>query len=504
MFLPFAEIRADVGNGKTKVKKSRSPLRSLIKRGKHSTQVPVNSTTISEKSWKKWLSRPNIEYQTQRVKFGFGRANRTKLFEQFARSNGRLRDLLDTSEKSAALKQARDRSKNSMLTKAMCGLWRHATSLHGLLEQAWGCQCKHMHRIHLLLYSRANVEQIEYSVCFMYTPSTLPSYPWTCMEVAVQHVEKKTLVPPPLDTTHSKTPTPASPINPSSLASKPPNLTSKSALRSPTTSRLPSHQRVNWRDSSKPSTTAAKIPQDPKHEIKDLCSSIANCGSIATCLGTLEGDEGSYLLNHNGQPCDDLLDSMSLETLLQGRSGVTLDRRQRYTIALMLVSSHLQLYPSPWLSSQWSKKDIIFVKDRGNPLSIKLDKPYMRRDATPAPSNLPYSYATKDRLLPTLGILLIELCFGTALEDHEMRKKCQIPHTGGSANADLEAALDLGVALEWSRSVGGEAGERYADAVQWCLKGQATGAKDDRWREELYTNVVSPLEFCYEQFSPPV
>ena len=84
-----------------------------------------------------------------------------------------------------------------------------------------------------------------------------------------------------------------------------------------------------------------------------------------------------------------------------------------------------------------------------------------------------------------------------------MRKQCQFPHTGGSANADLEAALDLGVALEWSRSVGAEAGERYADAVHWCLKGQATGVKDDRWREELFTNVVSPLQFCYEQFSPP-
>ena len=503
MLHPFSEIRADVGIGKTKVKKSRNPLISLIRREKHSTQVAVNATATPESSWKKWLGRPNIEYQTQRVKFGFGRANRTKFFEQFARSNGRLRELLDTSDKSAALKQARDRSKKTMLTKAMCSLWRHATCLHGLLEQAWGCQCKHMHRIHLLLYSRANVEQIEYSVCFMYNPSTLPSYPWTCMEVAIQHLEKKTLVIPPPSTMHSKTLTPGSPSIPSSLASKAPNLTSKSALRSPTTSRLPSHQKVNWKNSSKPSTTAAKFAQEPKHEIKDLCSSIANCGSIATSLGTLEGDEGSYLLNHNGQPCDDLHDSMSLETLLQGRSGVTLDRRQRYTIAFMLVSSHLQLYPSPWLSSQWSKKDIIFVKDHGNPLSIKLDKPYMKRDATPAPSNLPSSYATKDRLLPTLGILLIELCFGTALEDHEMRKECQTSHTGGSANADLEAVLDLGVALEWSRSVGGEAGERYADAVQWCLKGQATGAKDDRWREELYTNVVSPLQFCYEQFSAP-
>ena len=312
----------------------------------------MSSTSTSDRSWKNWLGRPNIEYQTQRVKFGFGRANRTKLFEEFARSNTRLRGLLDTSDKSTALKQARDKSKKSTITKAMCKLWRHAASLHRSLEQAWGCPCKHMHRLHLLLHSASNVGQIEYSVCFMYTLNPLPSCPWTCIEVTARHVEKKTLVTPALAAPHLQSPTPASTIHPCRPASKAPNPTSKSALRSPTTSRLPSHQKVNWKDSSIASTTAATSPQRAADEIRDLCSSIANCGSTTTCLGTLKGDEGSYLLNHIDQPCEDLHDSMSLEALLGGKSGVILDRRQRYTIAFMLVSSHLELYPSPWLSSQ--------------------------------------------------------------------------------------------------------------------------------------------------------
>ena len=117
-------------------------------------------------------------------------------------------------------------------------------------------------------------------------------------------------------------------------------------------------------------------------------------------------------------------------------------------------------------------------------------------------SNTTSSYASRDRLLPTLGILLIELCFGTALENYDLRRHCQPVDTPGGTNPDLLAALDLGVALEWSRLVGGEAGERYSDAVQWCLKGQVPVAKDEKWREELYANVVMPLRFCYEQFQP--
>ncbi len=46
-----------------------------------------------------------------------------------------------------------------------------------------------------------------------------------------------------------------------------------------------------------------------------------------------------------------------------------------------------------------------------------------------------------------------------------MRKQYVSTDGPGVPSADLEAALDLAVALEWFRSVSDEAGERYADAV---------------------------------------
>lgn len=55
------------------------------------------------------------------------------------------------------------------------------------------------------------------------------------------------------------------------------------------------------------------------------------------------------------------------------------------------------------------------------------------------------------------------------------------------------------MALEWAGFVYGEAGETYADAVDWCLRGQFPGTKDDKWREELFENVVRPLQSCHEK-----
>lgn len=83
-----------------------------------------------------------------------------------------------------------------------------------------------------------------------------------------------------------------------------------------------------------------------------------------------------------------------------------------------------------------------------------------------------------------------------------MRQRYQTSTGQASSTPDLAAALDLAVALEWSRSVVGEAGELYADAVQWCLKVQMTDAKSDKWREELFTNVVQPLQSCHDQLYP--
>lgn len=486
-------------------KKSRSPLSRLLHRHKSGRQVqnvpnpdpqmPQIAPEDHERSWKKWVSRPNIEYQTQRVRFGFGRANRTKLFEEFSRSNGRLRELLDTNDNSLALQQSREHVKKSMINKASWKLWRHAATLHRLLQQAWSCHCRHMHLIYFLLQAQTNCEHAEYGICFFYSGKSIPSPPWTCIDVKAQRVRSAvgdgevTLKVPQDPQTWLTSPTSHS--------------GPRSALRKAKHSISNARPKVNLDASVTQSGLVSSNQSQGIETIKDICSSIAKCKSVDEELGVLEDDQSDdqYLLRFQKILSERPQDSVTLAMLLDGTGGMRLDRRQRYKIAYTLVFSHLQLYLSPWLSSHWSKNDIVFVKDADTG-SLQLEEPYIVRDVKETDTHQGSAYVTSDRLLPTLGILLIELCFGTVLEDHETRKQYQANSKGIASTPDLVAALDLAVALEWSRSVGGEAGELYSDAVQWCLRGQATGARDDKWREELFSNVVLPLRSCHDQLYP--
>lgn len=336
------------------------------------------------------------------------------------------------------------------------------------------------------------MKRIEFSICLLYAPNLVADRcPWNWKEVNAQHIN------------HDMSEPNMSLVVPRNSIPQPPVIRTsfKSSMRIPSLSPLPSRPKVSWANPTPPAADSTQQTTGPT-VITDLCSTIYTCDPASNIFGLLEGDESSYILQRGAKtkPPGQAYQTVSLESLLNRSSGFLLDRRQRYRIAYTLASSHMQLYPSPWLHSHWSKKDIVFNIDPQDAHSVPLDQPYMLHavstQAAPSPSS---SYASSDRSLPTLGILLIELCFGTALEDHAMRQQF---HTSGgqqTANPDLAAALDLAVALEWSQSVCGEVGETYADAVNWCLRGRFAGAKDDRWREELFANVVRPLRFCHEQ-----
>jgi hypothetical protein len=89
----------------------------------------------------------------------------------------------------------------------------------------------------------------------------------------------------------------------------------------------------------------------------------------------------------------------------------------------------------------------------------------------PQPSSI--GSPTADRDFYSLGILLLELCFGCRMQDHPLRK-----NDLATADAETENALDIVAALKWSTSVSEESGDDYATAVTWCFTG-AAGQKGD-------------------------
>jgi hypothetical protein len=250
---------------------------------------------------------------------------------------------------------------------------------------------------------------------------------------------------------------------------------------------------VTFTDTSKP------IPQTDDIgmiDVSNLCDTIASYGGDVKHRNCLKGEEGRFALSPvESQGRTDVRNTISLESLLRKESKVTLTRRQRYLIALTLASSHLQLHSSPWITAQWSKRDILFLQDSTNPAKILLDQPYISRNFAPT---LPSSDDADDRSLSNLGIMLLELCFGTALEDNELRQKYPVGLTPNPF-------LDTVAALEWSRRAVEEGGPEFANAILWCLhnmpgSGESDG-KLDKWREELFLKVVEPLKYCYDQLN---
>ena len=296
-----------------------------------------------EKSKSRWLVRPNLEYQSQRLKFGFGRANREKHFTDLARYNARLRELLDTSDKEMTIRESRQQIKQSLISKLIWKIWIHAATLHDLLDRAWCCQCRHLHQIRLQLHHRLDIAAIEYDLCFVY--ASQPScgvLPWRCKTTNARRFEQEnsdqgiSLKVPELSGSPSPT-----------ILSPAPG--TKSAMRGSGQRPLPARSKVNFIDNEGPSHAPTTSSAGQPSVISDLCSSIALCHPSAERLGLLQGEADSYILQRSSQSHDDLLECVTLESLLNGSAGIRLNRKQRFDVAFTLAVSHLQLYPSPWL-----------------------------------------------------------------------------------------------------------------------------------------------------------
>lgn len=476
-------------------------------------------------------------------------AKREKLFKQFTDCNNELRMLLDTSDRIASLRQKR-RGVKSLSTAEAKGLWqcwRHADKLYDLLTQSWRCECRRFHLANLLLKHQPTAAA-EFTILFVYSSQRIiggpkPS-PWTYQETCIRtlpdqqpapkktkvafaetvvHVPEVQIIPPGTPKVASKMATKRSVLKNSLLRILKPK--SKVDLRgqmvSPRTTAAPpippQITQVIVTDNSN-ALTRKPTPQGRPADVINLCDTIRSfCDpgrppSPANCLA---GNDGRFaiepVVKSRGIPSTSADTTISLDNLLRGSGGgrSLLTRRQRYQIALTLALSYLQLHSSQWLGRQWSKRDIFFLRDASHPNGILLDQPYISRDFQMRSrrgrdtNDGTITSDGNDRTLANLGIMLLELCFGTALEDHETRRKYP------SGDVAPNPFLDMAAALEWSLRAVEEAGPEFADAITWCLKNMPGSGESDsmveRWREELYQKVVEPLKYCHDQFAsgPP-
>lgn len=470
--------------------------------------------------------------------------------------NGRLRDILGSSDRLAALRRSRVSSKTAAINFGLSKFWSHASSVFDLLTEAWSCKCQAFHYANLLLQHRVSAT-VNFQVVFWYkSHSEGGQLPWTWQDISIRLLEVSQM---PIIL---KTPTTQSiPPKGSMLPATPPSTPaaqdvgleagdnyigsqksffgkwkhqkrhknhhrhhnqhqhqhrhpeksgsngtferllapeSSQSVETPATLNTPTRPKVAFIDPS----SATTDDTDSTPRITDLCTTIASCTSELPIYGCLMKDSHQYLVQPLGKANNDPQKQVTLESLLSKSSPITLSRRQRYHIALILASSHVQLHPTPWLTAKWSKTDIFFLHSPGDADKIATEQPYISRSLSKAlycpPGILTQKTLTSNTYnfqdsIRNLGIMLLELCFGTAIEDHKMRR---------NLNATDEQSLQLinyAVAIQWVRDVVEEAGPEYADAVTWCLHNVPESGTEERWREDMFAGVVEKLKYCYDQ-----
>lgn len=432
------------------------------------------------------MIKPKLEYHLQRMRFSLNKTSRNKLLDELAQYNTKLRQLLDSSDRLAKLRRY-PKQKKLGVGSTLLRFWHYAKSLHTLLHQALRCDCKSLHYASLFLQHHISSD-VEFKIQFKFSQSAerLRPAPWTSQETRISLAEG------PQPTTAQ-----AIPASPGTL-SYPNNVKNPSSIMNSRTRRK---KGVTWIVPD-PQSVHRNIPDISTNEINDLCTAITSTSPNCSCIGFLQDEEHRYnVYRVAGQLGKDIVsENVSLASLLNKTSNIVLTRRQRYSIALILASSHLQLHATPWLQTRWSKEDIFFQRS-GND-SVLLDQPHIIHVLCgPPASTLPSSQGFGDRSVPTLGIMLLELCFGIALEDHHIRQNYL------SRDGQPNAALDLAAAMEWcGRFANEEAGPEFADAIEWCLRNPTNArasvdVKDAGWREELYARVVEPLHYCHEQLT---
>ena len=200
-------------------------------------------------------------------------------------------------------------------------------------------------------------------------------------------------------------------------------------------------------------------------------------------------------------------------SLLNGKL-ITLSRRERLLVAVVLASSVLQLHSTPWLTERWSKRNIFFLRGGGGSTELNFVEQVYISPNVELPSEAvqegPYhttltitSTANECRkTILALGIMLLELCFGQALEDQPFRTKYLGPD--GKSN-DF---TDLATAMQWQEDVLGEGGPGFDNAIRRCIvcnfSPKLTNLADSEFREAVYSEVVQPLEEtlrCFDNVS---
>ena len=480
-------------------------------------------------------------FQGKRIKYAFTGTSRDALFDELEAQISTLRDILSDTDQVSALSQVEAKAPLQKVSKALLQFWSHADVIFKLLRDAWQCNCQSLHCANLWLQHRTST-MVDMQIRLTYCPgsSKISSPPWLYQSIDIR------LQDPPLVQVTSLPSTPAAPLSlpplmqtpskpaiptPSADISQPPKKFSRLQLPWRHRAKSPSFSAPGITITPPPAASTSSLPitsgsstvttTTPPPERKtvrfrsasastcqttastdSLCTAVAHPQSSNSCILTLvDVDLNRYYAVYPAAEKTPLVAGATsgpdagttLADTLKPNFRPRLTRVQRYGIALTLASSHLQLHSTPWLHEQWTAENVHFPLTDDNGALTLHGEPYVLTQFEAANNKPPTGQS--DQSFSTLGIVLLELCFGTRFEDHHLWQN--------PAYAPLRSDPNMRqvIACQWLKDVEGEAGD-YASAVNWTLRQAPLVVQGNKWREEFALNVVQPLQRYYEYLHP--
>ncbi|KAF2716733.1 hypothetical protein K431DRAFT_278294 [Polychaeton citri CBS 116435] len=440
----------------------------------------------------------NASFQLDRVKFALGGSQREALVEEMAGHIQTLHDIVEDNDKVAAIGQTA-KAQSLYFPKHLLTFWMHADRIFHLLEDVWKCKCRSTHCAHLWL--RSGLEKnVGLELVLKYChgdPQT--NAPWEEQPTSIRLTEW-----PDIATSSAQSSLPQLP----SLQAR----TSKVSIRTTASvavqnsrsstiaaSTLTCTRTANASDASTtsiPAPTAVKVNSSTHDDIyaKGLCNMISSATiGVSGRIGSLfDHDNDRHYAVMPSKEYNQTSNTKSLADVLARGFSKRLGRVKRYSLAYTLAMTHLQLDATPWLKENWAANDVYFpVEDQSTPNVKVLDsKPYILARFEPS---LPSHVVASSNRFSTLGITLLELCFGRSLDDDERWQQT------GLAALKSDLICRQFIAKKWlDEEVLDEAGENYDAAVRWCLQQAPRVTHDNRWREDFASNVVLRLQKCCE------
>lgn len=250
-----------------------------------------------------------------------------------------------------------------------------------------------------------------------------------------------------------------------------------------------------------PPTLSPQLPSASK--IDDLCSMLANDEVGSSSVGYLANEKFQHhiFIPKQQQITYNDLPVRSLHQIISGGSSqpLKITNKDRYELALLLSSTLLQLYNTPWLNDNWTREDIHLRQDwLGKSLAKNLyvSKTFNAVQPGCSQQSDPDLCLIQNISVFNLGIALLELAFGHSIEYYE---------TAADLRDGVRTNLtNLYIAIRPAEETEMHEGKRYSDVVKRCIRCQfntiETSFENDEFRENFYQGVVVTLEGILNDF----